>query len=111
MSDILAQIGNKLGAEVKYLQTQIDAGGGGGGSGTDPTDDYTESTFTNGVLTAMTTWTDNTKAVLVSGKSFTYTGGLLTQVVESDENNTTTLTKTITYDSNGNLESVTKDYA
>jgi hypothetical protein len=110
MTDILAQIGTKLGAEVKYLQTQIDAGGGGGG-GSNPTDDYTESTFANGVLTAMTTWTDNTKSVLVSGKAFTYTNGLLTQVVESDENNTTTLTKTITYDSNGNLESITKDYA
>lgn len=114
MTDILAQIGDKLGSKVKELQAQIDAlGGGGGGSGHthDPVDSYTESTFTNGVLTAMTTWTSSLKSTLISSKAFTYTDGLLTQVVENDENNVLHLTKTITYDSEGNLESITKDYA
>lgn len=115
MTDILAQIGDKLGSKIKELQSQIDSGGGGGGGGghthPDPSDDYTEPTFTDGVLTAMTTWTSNLKSTLVSSKAFTYTDGLLTQVVERDENNAVHLTKTITYDSDGNLESVTKDYA
>lgn len=113
MTDILAQIGDKLGSKIKELQAQIDSGGGGGGGHThpDPSDDYTESTFADGVLTAMTTWTSDLKSTLVSSKAFTYTNGLLTQVVESDENGATHLTKTITYDSSGNLESITKDYA
>jgi uncharacterized protein RhaS with RHS repeats len=112
MTDILAQIGNKLGAEVKLLQAQIDAGGGGGSSHThpDPTDDFTEFTFSGGVLSGSTTYTDSTKAVELSSKSFTYSNGLLSQVVES-EGGAVHLTKTITYDSNGNLESITKDYA
>lgn len=116
MSDILAQIGDKLGSKIKELQAQIDAGGGGGGGGSghthpDPADDYTEPTFTNGVLTAMTTWTSDLKSTLVSSKAFTYTNGLLTQVIERDGDNEVHLTKTISYDSEGNLESVTKDYA
>lgn len=111
MTDILAQIGDKLGSKVKELEALINSGGGGGGNPTSPTDDYTESTFTSGVLTAMTTWTSSLKTTLVGSKAFTYTNGLLTSIVESDENGAVHLTKTITYDSSGNLESVTKDYA
>ena len=115
MTDILAQIGDKLGSKIKELEAQISSGGGGGGgndhSHPDPSDDYTESTFTSGVLMAMTTWTSSLKSTLVSSKAFTYTDGALTQVVERDENNAVHLTKTITYDSGGNLKSVTKDYA
>ena len=112
MTDILAQIGDKLGSKIKELQSAIDSGGGGGGhTHPDPSDNYTESTFTSGVLTAMTTWTSSLKSTLVSSKAFTYTDGALTQVVESDENGATHLTTTITYDSGGDLESITKDYA
>jgi hypothetical protein len=112
MTDILAQIGDKLGSKVKELQAQINAlDDGGGGHNHDPVDSYTESTFTNGVLTAMTTWTSSLKSTLISSKAFTYTSGNLTSVVEKDGSDVTTLTKTLTYDSSGNLESVTKDYA
>ncbi len=112
MTDILAQIGDKLGSKIKELQAQIDSGSGGGGhTHPDPSDDYTEPTFTNGVLTAMTTWTSSLKNTLVSSKAFIYTNGVLTQVVERDENNAVHLTKTITYDNEGNLQSITKDYA
>jgi len=113
MTDILAQIGNKLGAEVKLLQTQIDGLSGGGGNDhnhPDPTDDFTELSFVDGLLSATTTYTDSTKAVTLSSKSFTYTDGVLTQIVES-ESGAVHLTKTLTYDSDGNLESITKDYA
>ena len=111
MTDLLAQIGDKLGSKVKELEAAINSGGGGGGNPTSPTDDYTEPTISSGVLTAMTTWTSSLKTTLVGSKAFTYTNGLLTSIVESDENGAVHLTKTITYDSSGNLESVTKDYA
>ena len=111
MTDILAQIGDKLGSKIKELEALINSGGGGGGNPTSPTDDYTESTFSSGVLTAMTTYTSSRKTTLVSSKAFTYTEGSLTSVVESDEHGATHLTTTITYDSSGDLESVTKDYA
>ena len=115
MTDILAQIGNKLGAEVKLLQAQIDSGtGGGGGSGhthPDPSDDFTELTFIGGKLLATTTYTDSTKAVVVGSKAFSYNSSdVLTQIVES-EGGSVHLTKTLVYDSDGNLKSVTKDYA
>jgi hypothetical protein len=111
MTDILAQIGDKLGSKIKELEALINSGGGGGGNPTSPTDDYTELTFSSGVLTVMTTWTSSLKTTLVGSKAFTYTNGVLTQVVEKDENDAVHLTKTITYDSGGNLESVNKDYA
>ena len=110
MTDILAQIGDKLGSKIKELEAQIGSGGGGH-THPDPSDDFTESTFADGVLTAMTTYTDSLKSTLVSSKSFTYTNGALTQIVERDENNAVHLTKTITYDTEGNLQSVTNDYA
>lgn len=115
MTDILAQIGDKLGSKVKELEALINSGGSGGSgsdhSHPDPSDDYTESTFSSGVLATMTTYTSSLKSTLVGSKAFSYTGGLLTSVVESDENGAVHLTKTITYDSSGNLSSVTKDYA
>lgn len=72
---------------------------------------YSEPTFTGGVLQSITTWTDNGKGAKVGSKTFTYTSGNLTSVIEKDGSDTTTLTKTLTYDSGGNLESITKDYA
>ena len=79
-------------------------------SAINPTDDYSEPTFTGGVLTSLTTWTSD-GGTKVSSKTFTYTSGNLTRVVEKDGSDITTLTKTLTYDSGGNLETVTKDYA
>lgn len=74
-------------------------------------DSYSETTYTNGMVSEINTWSTSSKSNLVRTKSFTYTNGLLTQVVERDGNNAVHLTKTITYDSDGNLESITKDYA
>lgn len=71
---------------------------------------YSEPTYTNGVLTALTKWSDNSKAVLVENKTFSYTNGNLTQVVVTDGNGAITLTKTLTY-AGDNLASVTKDFA
>lgn len=74
-------------------------------------DSYSEPTFTSGLLTALTTWTDSGKGTKVSSKAFTYTDGNLTSVEEKNGSDVTTLTKTLTYDAEGNLASITKDYA
>ena len=74
-------------------------------------DSYSEPTFTSGVLESITTWTDSGKGTKVGTKAFTYTNGNLTSVVEKDGSDATTLTKTLTYDAEGNLASITKDYA
>ena len=105
MPDILAQIGTKVGTEIKSLSTRID-----GIEASGPSDNYSEPTFTSGLLTALTTWTDSGKGTKVSSKAFTYTDGNLTSIVEKDGADATTLTKTLTYDVAGNLESITKDY-
>jgi len=106
MPDIFSQIGTKVGTELKSLSDRID------GIGEDSSaDNYSEPTFTDGLLTALTTWTDSGKGTKVGSKAFTYTGGNLTSVVEKDGSDATTLTKTLTYDSGGNLTSITKDYA
>ena len=106
MADIFSQIGTKVGTELKSLSDRIDGIGGDSSS-----DNYSEPTFTDGLLTALTTWTDSGKGTKVSSKAFTYTDGNLTSVVEKDGSDVTTLTKTLTYDVEGNLESITKDYA
>lgn len=107
MPDIFSQIGTKIGTELKSLSDRIDGLGGGDSS----VDNYSEPTFTSGLLTALTTWTDSGQGTKVSSKAFTYTDGNLTSVVEKDGSDVTTLTKTLTYDVEGNLESITKDYA
>ena len=106
MPDIFSQIGTKVGTELKSLSDRIDGIGGDSSA-----DNYSEPTFTDGLLTALTTWTDSGKGTKVGSKAFTYTSGNLTSVVEKDGSDATTLTKTLTYGSSGNLESVTKDYA
>lgn len=93
----------KIGQAVKV------AGQSGGGVPT-LTDDYSEPTFTDGILTSLTTWTSD-GGTKVSSKTFSYTSGNLTSVVEKDGSDVITLTKTLTYDAEGNLASITKDYA
>lgn len=75
-----------------------------------PSDTYSEPTYSNGVLAAITTWNSSSKAVLVQTKSFTYTVGKLTQIIVKDGNNATILTKTISY-TGDTLANITEDYA
>ena len=84
--------------------------GGGGGGGDTGTDSYTANTFTNGVLTSQAKYTSN-GGTLLQTKTFTYTSGNLTQIVVKDGDEVTTLTQTIAYDGDGNVSSITKDYA
>lgn len=96
MASILEQIGTKVGEELKALT---------------PTDSYSETTFTNGLLSGLTFWSNSSKSTKLSSKVFSYTSGNLTSVVEKDGSNVTTLTQTIAYDGDGNVSSITKDYA
>ena len=73
-------------------------------------DSYTTNTYTNGVLTGQSKYTSN-GGDLLETKAFTYTNGNLTQVVVKYGDNTTILTQTIAYDVDGNVSSITKDYA
>ena len=93
-------------SEVDGLQAALDSAG----NATAPSDSYIEPTFTNGVLTSLTTWSDSTKAVLVQTKTFSYSSGNLSQVTITDGSGNTTLTKTYTY-AGDNLASITEDYA
>lgn len=97
MASILEQIGTKVGQELKALT---------------PADSYAETTFnTDGILVSSTTWSSPAKTSKIGSKVLTYTNGSLTSIVEKDGSDVTTLTKTLTYDSSGNLESIEKDYA
>lgn len=103
---ILGQIGNKVGGWVHPLAL--------GAGVTDSKDYFTELVYTSGDLTAINTYVDNTKTVHLFNKVFTYdTTKRLIKVVttkyNSGENNI--LTVDLSYDSNGGLESITKDYA
>jgi len=73
-------------------------------------DSYTTNTYTNGVLTGQSKYTEN-GGDLLETKTFTYTNGNLTQVVVKYGDDTTILTQTIAYDGDGNVSSITKDYA
>jgi hypothetical protein len=104
--DILSQIGTAVGTEFKSLGSRVSTLESGGG-----VDSYSETTHTNGMVSEINTWSTSSKSNLVQTKSFTYTNGLLTQIVVKDGSDVTTLTKTIAYDGDGNLASITKDYA
>jgi hypothetical protein len=113
MTDILAQIGDKLGSKIKELEALINSGGGGGGNPTSPTDDYSEIGYdANGNVSTVTTYTDSTKATLVKTKTLSYTSGSLTGMVVTDSGGNTVLTQTLAYDAtSGDLDSIEKDYA
>ena len=104
--DILSQIGTAVGTEFKSLGSRVSTLESGGGA-----DSYSETTHTNGMVSEINTWSTSSKSNLVQTKSFTYTNGLLTQIVVKDGSSVTELTKTFTYDGDGNLASITKDYA
>lgn len=74
-------------------------------------DSYTTNTYTNGVLTGQSKYTSD-GGDLLETKAFTYNAsGNLTQVLVKYGDNTTILTQTIAYDGDGNLASITKEYA
>lgn len=73
-------------------------------------DSYSTNTYTNGVLTEQSKYTTS-GGDLLETKTFTYTNGNLTQVVVKYGDDTTILTQTIAYDGDGNVSSISKNYA
>jgi hypothetical protein len=97
VASILEQIGTKVGQELKALT---------------PADSHAETTFnTDGILVSSTIWSSPSKTSKIGSKVLTYTNGNLTSIVEKDGSDVTTLTKTIAYDGDGNVSSITKEYA
>jgi flagellar biosynthesis component FlhA len=103
MSDILGQIGAKVATKISSLSSRVSA--------LESNDSYSETTYTDGLVSQISTWSTSSKSTLLQTKAFTYTNGLLTQILVTDGSITTELTQTLAYDSDGNLESITKDYA
>jgi len=103
MADILGQIATKVGTEISLLSGRVSA--------LELSDSYSETTYSSGLISQINTWSTSAKSDLIQTKSFTYTNGLLTQVVVADGSSVTELTQAFTYDSDGNLESITKDFA
>jgi len=100
---IFGQIGAKVGTEIGSLSGRVSA--------LESSDSYSETTYIDGVVSQIRTWSTSSKSNLLQTKAFTYTNGLLTQILVTDDSNATELTQTLTYDSDGNLASITKDYA
>ena len=70
---------------------------------------YSELTYTNGDITQITVYENDTKALLLFTKDILSVDGNIIGVIITNETNTQTLTKEIAYDINGNIES-TKVY-
>lgn len=114
MSDILAQLGTAIGGQIGSLSSRVSAieNDGGGGSGASPVDSFDEITYgADGSVTIITTYSTPSKLNIVQSKVFTYQSGNLYQILTRNGSNETIMLKTLTYDSDGNLESVSKDYA
>lgn len=75
-----------------------------------PTDSYVENTFTESLLTSQIKYTSD-GGTLIHTKEFTYQDGNLTQVTTTNTDNDIILLQTIAYDVDGNVSSITKDYA
>ena len=75
-------------------------------------DSFTDIEYnSSGDITGSLNWTDNGRSTLIKIKQFNYNeSGLLTGVISKDGTYTEQLTKILTYDSSGNLESIQKDY-
>ena len=72
---------------------------------------YRELTYTSGDLTQVDVWEDSGKATKLFTRVLTYTLGNLTQVLTTDNLTSSTQTKILTYDIDGDLETVTTTIA
>ena len=74
----------------------------------DPTNSFKEFTYIAGDLSVIRVYEDSTKTTELLTKTFTYTNGLLTQLVSLDIASNITLTKVFVYDASGNLINITE---
>ena len=71
-------------------------------------DYYDELIYVAGLLTTIETYIDSSKLVNLFTKSFTYSGGVLSQITLLNISTNVTETKTLNYDVSGNLINITK---
>lgn len=69
---------------------------------------FNELTYSNGDLTKIETWEDITKQTKLFTKNFTYSSGKLTQISLTNETTNSVENKTLSYDAQDNLLSITK---
>ena len=69
---------------------------------------YDEIIYAAGLLTTIETYVDNSKTVNLFTKSFTYSGGVLSQITLLNIATNVTETKNLNYDVSGNLINITK---
>jgi len=67
------------------------------GHSTEGPEGYKEVTWSNGVPAKVTIWVDNSKAVKLWTRTYTFVGGVPTQVSVVDEVNSVTNVKTIVW--------------
>ena len=72
---------------------------------------YHEFTYVSGGLSLIEIWESASKVTKLFEKSFTYTSGSLTGLVITDILASQTLSKTLTYDGSGNLQTITRFYS
>lgn len=69
---------------------------------------YSELTYTSGDLTLIEIYDSSSKTTLLKTKDYTYTSGLLTQIVETNVSTSATKTTNLTYDVSGVLINIEK---
>lgn len=69
---------------------------------------YSELTYTSGDLTLIEVYDSSSKTTLLKTKDYTYTTGLLTQIVETNVSTSATKTTNLTYDVSGVLINIEK---
>ena len=103
MSDILGQIGELVGQEFSLVSDRF--------QGLTGDDTYSEIAYdVDGNVSTVTTWEDSTKTNLIKTKTLSYTQGSLAQIVTTNSSSESVLVQELSYDANGNLINVAKDY-
>ena len=103
MSDILGQIGARIGQEFSLISDRF--------QGLKGDSTYSEISYdTDGNVSSVETYTDDSKQSIIKTKTFTYSSGLLTEVTLLNNLSTQVFKQTLSYDTDGNLISVGKSF-
>ena len=103
MSDILGQIGTRIGQEFNLVSDRF--------QGLKGDSTYSEVSYdTDGNVSSVETWEDDSKQSHIKTKTFNYSSGILTEILVANNQSITVFKQTLSYDTNGNLVSVDKEF-
>lgn len=103
MSDILGQIGTRIGQEFSLVSDRF--------QGLKGVNTYSEVSYdTDGNVSSVETWEDDSKQSHIKTKTFYYDSGTLTEILVSNDLSYTVFKQTLSYDTDGNLVSVDKEF-